>query len=1248
MLKQSPTILPIACLLVLFAGPAQSGPDRPLLSDKTLVVPKGDVGATTPVFVTNQNEPAKNRTTATVRWDDKALTIIFDCADRTIAARVTKRDGAVFYEDSVWVIVDTGHTHDRECEWVQFLTNPLGTIYDRKRFNKYGFNVAGLVIESAKTAQGWRAELTIPWEAFGSRPEVGDVWAMGLNRIDYPKSGREFLCWSPNYGVKDNGFLSVDRWGHVVYADERGNPGEGLKKLEQQHAKVLESVRRKAEYVETVVRGGGFAPWQSREKASAEEREFRAAIERRKDEMLPARVAVEEPALFSRRAVRRARRNLAALPQAAQWFEEAREVADYVVGQPDDYVEKMIPELTPGNPCARTCPHCTGRLSRGTTRFAWDYHEPEVIKCRSCEHAYPSPKYPETGKLVCPRTGQSFTYYLNEEERKHPEDRSGKYAYRFAARPVHISFSGMIRYYRTSFMLGAARKLALAHAITEEPRYARRAVQILIRMASCYRNWLYHDYWDTVADCDPIYAAFHDMSLRLEWKRNLSSSAFEDDTTKCARMLKDYWGAGRHNTCTDMSGGRLDSLCKAYWLVRDAVGADGRPLWDDRTRALVERDLFLEAVMTGEKWLGGPGQAKEVSNLAIRVYGSMATVARYLGIAEWADTAIRGYERARSRQIRPDGLSGESPSYTNLYLDGLGGIAETLDGFRWPKGMEGRRGRANLYQSDPGLSVMLRSALDSLAPNGQLLPLADTHLGGRLPRAIPGIGLRRLPRHFSGTFPTLSHNGRLTEADVFLCEAKDLTRRSVGSQIVATSVPLVGSQAGRLRLRCRPPPKELSEICFPNWNVAILRNGGGPDAAALALTFNGPGIHRHRDNLGICYIDRGNTILGDLGYDGDHNWMCSSFSHNLVTVDDEEQMATRQRVPAFRMMATSPKLSVVEASSRVYPQCRDYRRLVALLKGPNGRTFAVDIFRVKGGKRHDYRLFSEIASSDDGDAGALTTVGFNLPPEKPLPQVAGSVKREDTFGLRDLRTFENPPGSWQAVWKNASRSYRLWMLTKTHLVRASNGPGQERADNPGRRVRYLDAIRGGPDLRSVFVAIHEPNAPRGVHTVLDAERLQVPESAGPDAVALRIRTVWGTYRLFSEFADEVEIDGVRFQGTFGVICDSLDGGPWHFVLGASTLRVDGRGFSGMPARWSGKATGNTETVIHTSTPRPEGWPELPRGCTNYVVVSDGQHETGYPVGSARPRQITVRRFPLQKVAKFHLHALRYDPRVRRK
>ena len=84
------------------------------------------------------------------------------------------------------------------------------------------------------------------------------------------------------------------------------------------------------------------------------------------------------------------------------------------------------------------------------------------------------------------------------------------------------------------------------------------------------------------------------------------------------------------------------------------------------------------------------------------------------------------------------------------------------------------------------------------------------------------------------------------------------------------------------------------------------------------------------------------------------------------------------------MMVNSPVVSAVEGSSTAYAQCDVYRRLVALIKGPQGRTFAVDIFRVRGGEHHAYRLFSELAASDAPD-GEVLFHNIEMPPERPLP-----------------------------------------------------------------------------------------------------------------------------------------------------------------------------------------------------------------------------------------------------------------------
>ncbi len=84
------------------------------------------------------------------------------------------------------------------------------------------------------------------------------------------------------------------------------------------------------------------------------------------------------------------------------------------------------------------------------------------------------------------------------------------------------------------------------------------------------------------------------------------------------------------------------------------------------------------------------------------------------------------------------------------------------------------------------------------------------------------------------------------------------------------------------------------------------------------------------------------------------------------------------------------------------------------------------------------------------------------------------------------------------------------------------------------------------------------------------------------------------------------------------------------------------GFSDAPASWSGKVLAHTQKAITTDTPRPAGWPRLPCDVTNHVVVRAGRYTTGFPVCSAGHNQITVGRFPLPKVTRFRLPAVRYE------
>ncbi|MFV1967427.1 MAG: hypothetical protein ACC628_18515 [Pirellulaceae bacterium] len=969
---------------------------------------------------------------------------------------------------------------------------------------------------------------------------------------------------------------------------------------------------RKVEYVDAVARGAGYMPWQARG-VSQKERLFRETIEQRKDALLKNRTPVEHPALLRASEIAQAKRNIASTPWGRQWFTSRKRMADTITDQPESYIERMIPELTPIYPYGFTCPNCVGQRSQeatGTGIARWNYRQPDQITCAKCGHVYPSEKYPETATLVCPRMGQTFQYYVNDQERQHPDDRSGRYAWHWVGYPVHVSFTGLIRHNQVGFMMDAPQRLAYLYALTGDLKYARRAIQILDRLAHCYRDWLYHDYWDSVADCDPMYAAYHDKSLELEWKRHLCANAFRKDTAEIAAMLQNYWGAGRVHPSTDAIG-RLVHLVQAYDLLVDACDEDGKTLWQAGQRERVERNLILEYLMGAEPFVGGPGKATNVNNKSPRVYHAMAAVARCLGIAQFADTALRGYEGVRDKSFVFDGFSTESPAYTNMYLSALAYVPEQLHGFQWPEGFGKRHGKVDLYRTDARLRLMYRMLTDQLLPDGEYLPLSDTMVGTRPSNHLFELGLQRYPKQFQGRMPSLYHGRAPTEPALFHLDPREIE-----------------DDQG-----LNPP-----EMYFPAWMTAVLRHGKSAKASTLALAFSPPGGHRHQDNLTLFYAASGRTILGDLGYVGDmpvNRWLHSTQSHNLVLVEGKDQPLAG-RVPRLRRMLTSELASVVEASSTVYEVCRDYRRLVLLVKGPDGKTFAVDVFYVKGGSRHEYRLFSELASSDTND-GALIFEKLVMPEEPPIPEIGTSLAKEDIFGLRDIRVAEAPPPSWQAIWKEPNDRFRVWFLGRCDRVEASNGPGQETRHQAGRRVRYLNVVRQGDDLESAFVAVHEPADLDGNLPISHIERLAIPERAGPDAVALRIESAWGKYLFLSGFEHEAHVAGVRFQGAFGLLHEDSAGRRRLLASESVTMKTeDGFGYENATALWSGSMAECDAMRFVADTDPPAGFGPLPSDVTNYVVAPAGDYQTGWPVRKIQGKTIEVDRFPLGQCGDFRL------------
>jgi hypothetical protein len=970
--------------------------------------------------------------------------------------------------------------------------------------------------------------------------------------------------------------------------------------------------RDKETYVKAVTRGAGLMPWQE-EGVSEKEKAFRAMIEARKTAILE-KAEVTHPAMISPEMLARAKANIAEHKWAQGWVANQLSTADYIVAQPKGWIEQMIPRETAAHAYGFTCPKCVGDKSQeavGHSLARWSYKNPESIVCGACGQTYPDAAYPETQELNLPRRGEMITYYQNDAQRANPEDRSGKLAWHWVGYPMNVSFSGIIRERKIGFMRSAVKSLAFAYLFTEDPKYAVAARDVLVRYAECYRDWAYHDYWDGFADCDPLYAAWHDTSLPIEWKRHLSENAYKKDSLDKARMMQNYWGAGRVHPSTDGVSG-LSHFAMAYDLTADAVDAQGKRIWDEASDTKVKRDLLLECIMGAEPYVGGAGEANNENNKAPRIYNAMGAIGKTLGIPEYIDTALRGYETVRDASFLYDGFSTESPSYTNMYLSQLLIVPEMLHGYEWPAHFTKRSGKVDLYSSDTQLCMMYRSVLDTLFPSAHYLTLSDTRSSSKPSLHIVQMGLKRYPEYYSGVLPSI-HSSATSEYALFNLSTEEITQDT---------------------------GLKTEELYYPAWQTGLLRNGSGSNSSVLALTLNPQGGHRHYDNLSVLYTDGSDNILGDHGYVGDmpvNKWIKSTLSHNLVVVDGKGQEFSGRK-PELDIMATSPMASVIEAHSTAYAQCDDYRRRMVLVKIDEHDSFAIDFFKVSGGEEHRYRVYSDLASSDAKE-GRIEFSGISLPEEPPLPQVGSSLDMKDIYGLRDVRGVDTDADSWQAQWIEEERSYRLWMASSSERVEASNGPGQRDLKESGRRVRYVDVIRSGNNVQSHFAAVHEPSVEGAV--IDSVKRIALP-SAGPDAIGLEIQRGLDTYYVLNNVERRTSIAPVTFEGTFAIVRIVTNGSAEYFTVGADYLAIHGKPVHKNQGVWKGKLTRLCETQAKVDTPQPGDW-AMPDGAVNsYARIRTDQGWTGFPVVAVEDDVLSINRFPLpEDVHEMEFHAVRY-------
>jgi hypothetical protein len=820
-----------------------------------------------------------------------------------------------------------------------------------------------------------------------------------------------------------------------------------------------------------------------------------------------------------------------------------------------------------------------------TSVFRWTVENPDQLVCRYCGTIYPNEDYPETGSITAERMGQTFTFYVPPEEAAHPEDDSGKYAYRWASWPVHVSFSGLIRFQKATWVAGRAIYLAKVYAVTGEAEYAERCAWVLDAIAKRYPNWLYHSYYGSYADMPPGEAA--DRMGEQE-----TQGVFEDPDAivtafpgnpRCTR-LKGFWGDGRLRPGAGGEGSTLLELTVAYDLIRDATFADGtRVLTEEMERRIVD-DLILAGCSDLENYPKinnkcGPGRALS------------AAVGILFEQPERVRRGLAGFEALMERSFHFDGFCRESPSYSSMHLGLMEEIPDILAGYSDPEGYVDENGERfddlDPHEDMPRYRLALLSMVRMLRPDNRYPIIGDTHYRAGLSSHWAEVLAANYGADYAGLLEAtlggpLEDNG----------SEYALWRRPPG-------LSAEGAEALPLRTEY-----------FPGWQVGVLRNG--EPHGDTALYFNGYAYHghRHMDTLGISYFALGREMASDRGYiwdDPRNAWTKSTMSHNIVTVDRRNQR-TKARHSVLEMFDASPGVELVQASApSAYDQCSQYRRTVALVKLPGGNSYAADIFRVTGGSEHHYGLNSNGSGFEEH--------GLATAPEDGMITI-GSYD----WGVSNLKVAQ-PEDAWRVTWTNEDVKMDAWSASPIDRLVIGDAPGWRtyrgsHLDAPP--ITQILAERTGEDLDSLFATVIAPW--RGEASPIRSVREVRPDDSG--AVAVVVETDGRTDWIISALDDELRSYGpIEMAGRFGVASLGDDGSIAGLYLHEGTLlRVGERALELPEARISREVASVDGRTITLAQPLPEGL------TLKGAYVRAG--ETGWEIESAEGTTITVRDYPL--------------------
>ncbi|HEY64813.1 MAG TPA: hypothetical protein G4O02_09605 [Caldilineae bacterium] len=176
--------------------------------------------------------PASFRTEAWLLWDDDYLYVAFACEDPDVWGTMLERDSHLWEEEVVEVFLDANRNGRL---YFEFEVSPRNVQLDLMVVKRPGeppqtffewdcqgwrtaVRVEGTLDNRTDEDRGWTVEMAIPLVEIYTAPRLpkpGDVWRLGLYRIERPQDAApHFYAWAP---TRAETYHVPERFGYLVF-----------------------------------------------------------------------------------------------------------------------------------------------------------------------------------------------------------------------------------------------------------------------------------------------------------------------------------------------------------------------------------------------------------------------------------------------------------------------------------------------------------------------------------------------------------------------------------------------------------------------------------------------------------------------------------------------------------------------------------------------------------------------------------------------------------------------------------------------------------------------------------------------------------------------------------------------------------------------------------------------------------------------------------------------------------------------